>query len=382
MFNITTRKYWVSFIALSLGHFSCAYAGDIDIRHGAARPDGLNARIEGGITITTQHADDSRIDDEAFASIDLVATVAAGAGEWVIYVEGNTSPQNDAVSTLIGEANADAGSALDRDDNGRLQISELHYSIPAFAGDLTVGLIDSTGFLDTNNVANDETTQFLGSTLVNNPTIEFPDYTLGAAYHRYNKEQAFAYTVFVGSSHGLGDNTNKSYSQLVEVDETGKGVFAAAELFFDWNNLGIRTGVWLNSADHANLDGSGDGKENNSGLYAGIDGKYGQAKWNIRLGIADDDVSTIESFASFAFEHPFIGHTVGAGITHSSLSDKATTAGMDDTLQAEAYLRYEFANNLQFTPSVQWIENSDFDSSNTSYDDGLLLVSLRLNYAF
>jgi len=40
---------------------------------------------------------------------------------------------------------------------------------------LTFGKLDATRYIDTNEYANDETTQFLGETFKNAPTIEFPD---------------------------------------------------------------------------------------------------------------------------------------------------------------------------------------------------------------
>lgn len=95
---------------------------------------------------------------------------------------------------MLGEVNGDAGSALNGNGDGRLQISELRYALPVRDfGTLSFGLLDPTAFLDTTShanptagpdfsgIANDETTQFLGNSFVNNPVVEFPDYTLGAA---------------------------------------------------------------------------------------------------------------------------------------------------------------------------------------------------------
>lgn len=338
--------------------------------------------VEGGVTITAQHVDDSRIDNEALISIDLLTTLPAGRGEWTVYVEGNSSPLADAVSSNIGEANGDAGSATNRDDKGRFQVSELHYTLPVGEASLTLGLMDTSAFLDGSEVANDETSQFLGSTLVNNPTIEFPDYTLGAAYTRELLQDTLNFTIVVASSHGLGDNPDKSYSQLLEVDQRHKGLFAAAEIGYSLSDTYIRIGGWINTKDHSNLDGSGNGRENSSGVYTSIDGKLNEASWNLRAGLADDEVSQAQEFIGIALEHPFMGSTLGAGITHTGLSDKGASAGQDHTTQGELYLRYEYSDQLHISPSLQWIENSGFDSSGGSFDNSLTVLSARVNYSF
>lgn len=338
--------------------------------------------LEGGFTLITQHADDRRIDDETLISIDLLATLPAGAGEWTIYVEGSSSPRANGVSSLIGEANGDAGSATNRSGKGRLQVSELHYTLPAGEASLTLGLMDTSAFLDGSEVANDETSQFLGSTLINNPTIEFPDYTLGVAYTRELLQDSIEFTTVLASSHGLGDNPAKSYPRLLEVDDRHKGVFAAMEIGYSWRALYLRAGGWINTGDHTRLDGSGNGREHNSGVYVSIDGTMNEAKWNLRAGLADDEVSQAGDFIGLAVEHPFMGSTLGAGITRTGLSDKGVSAGQDDTTQGELYLRYEYNEQLHISPTLQWIENSGFDSSGSSLDERLTVLSLRANYSF
>ncbi|MBD3264108.1 MAG: hypothetical protein GF375_03280, partial [Candidatus Omnitrophica bacterium] len=47
---------------------------------------------------------------------------------------------------------------------------------------LTAGKIDPTAYIDTNEYANDETTQFLGHIFRNSPTIEFPDNSGGISF--------------------------------------------------------------------------------------------------------------------------------------------------------------------------------------------------------
>ncbi|MDH5435143.1 MAG: hypothetical protein OEX83_00145 [Gammaproteobacteria bacterium] len=362
-----------------------AYAHETETRHGAASGNGLNAKVEGGMTATFQASDDNRVDNEGFASFDLVTTIPTRGGEWTIYLEGNTTPGSDHVSTRIGESNGDIGSATDRNGEGRIQVSELHYTTGVGPGSLTVGLVDAGGFLDGSDVANDETAQFLGGTFVNNPTIGFPDYTLGFAYHIDNGEKNPSYTFFLGSSHGLGDNANKSYSQLIDVtkdvDATHeKGVFAAAEVGLPLAGTMVRAGVWTNTSDQDRNDGNG--TDENYGLYGVVDGSVGKVKWNMRLGWANDEVASAESFIGFAAEMPVAGMTMGAAIGHVVQSDQVSAGAKDDKNHAEIYLKHDYSDNFSITPSIQFIENSGFDSSNTTFDDSQTIFSMRANYSF
>ena len=344
------------------------------------------AKVESGMTATVQHATDNAIKDEALASFDLVSSIPYGAGEWFIYVEGNTSPKSNGVASILGEANADAGSALDRDGKGRFQVSEFYYSYPVNGNPLNIGLLDPAGVLDASDVANDETTQFLGASFVNNPTIAMPHYTLGASYQREAKDRQPGYSLLVTGSHGLADNPDASYSQLVDVSAEGQGVFLGGEAHWLLAQSIWRVGAWVNSAEFDYLDGSGNTGDN-YGVYLSTDYTLGERyKVNLRAGLANSDVSKAANFIGLALETRFTGRTTGIGIARTGVSSKAA-AGLDDTLQAEVYMRFEVNEQFQLTPSVQWIENSGFMNTVAGagadpYKHDAGVVSLRLNYVF
>jgi hypothetical protein len=354
------------------------FADEPDTRHGAVEDGHKDLSFEGGITLTGQHASDGRIDAELSASLDLVATLPMGPGLWTLYVEGNTTPRNNGVSSILGEVNTDIGSALDEDGSGRLQVSELHYAFSLASGELVAGLIDASSFLDASEVANDETAQFLGAGFVNNPTIEFPDYSLGAAWHYDATADHPGLTLLLASSHGLADNDGK-YGQLFDLGDDGKGAFAAAEAYgyFGW---GIwRLGAWSNTADHTRLDGSSD-QENNWGLYGVADGGFGETRWNLRLGWADASVSESGDFIAITLEQPAGPATLGAGIARTGASSNLT--GGDDSLQAELYARFELTGGVQITPDLQWIRNSGLDGSGSSHDRSIWVAGVRAGYTF
>jgi len=341
-----------------------------------------------GATLTVQTTTDRRVDSQALGSVDLGLLAPMGPGFWAIHVEGSTTvPDNTKVAALLGEANADAGSALDAEGNGRLQLSELNYTFPFAAGTLSIGLMDTGGFLDTSEIANDETAQFINANLVNNPTIGSPDYTLGMAWVYEGEEGMPSVTLLAARSHGLADDY-PSYSSLFDgsVDVNGdgindnKGVFAGAELGWCLEAANLRLGVWTNTADHPQVSGT-PGFKDNAGLYAVADGTAGETLWGVRAGWADHDTSEAVGFLSGAVEFPTQYAAVGLGLAHT-WANADLGPGFGDTSVAEVYARFEATEHVQITPSIQWIGNANFDSSNTVHDDSLAVFTVRAQVNF
>lgn len=352
----------------------------VDIRHGTARgwPPAI---VEAGVTLVGQKATDGRVDPGGTASLDLVLALEQGPGHWSIYVEGNDTPDASGVAGLLPEANTDAGSALSGAGKGRVQFSELHYVWPlSERRTLLLGLIDPASSLDTSEIANDETAQFLAAGLVNNPTIGFPDYTLGTVYN-HGLAAGNSFTLMLAGSHGLADNPKATYAELFELDKAEKGVFAAAEYQWQWDGLRVVGGLWLNSADHDRLDGSGR-TGSNRGLYVSADMRSGDLGWNLRLGLADDRVSQAARFAALAVEYPLSRVVLGAGVAHSWLSDEDATAELDDSTQAEFYARFEVHERLSLSPSVQWLKHPGFDASDSVVDKRVAVYGLRASFTF
>ena len=119
---------------------------------------------------------------------------------------------------------------MNKDSKGRLQLSELYYQYRfSSTQQISVGLLDMSGFFEQSRIASDETTQFLGTYFTGNPLIEFQDYTLGMVYeHELVKDVALR--AAVSSSNGLADNSTRSYNDVLSITELEKGVFAITSL--------------------------------------------------------------------------------------------------------------------------------------------------------
>lgn len=364
---ITKRQPYVLLSALLIGSMALADA--------PRAPS-----FEGGITATAQAVSDHRVAHEVQASLDLVGLLPLGPGDLTFHVEGSTTPAHDGIAALVGEANADAGTALDDQDRGRIQVSELFYGLSLGGATLSLGLLDVVAGLDTSAVANDENTQFLAGLLHNNPTIEFPDYTLGVALDAEPLDAGLGYHLFLGGSHGLGDNPRRNTAELFDLQTQGKGLFAAAEGVWKTARLTGRLGVWINTGHHERLDGNAD-DEDNQGVYGVLDGPLGEGAWTLRAGWADPRVSAAAWTLGIALEQPLGGATAGLGLVHTAVSGDAAP-GNGDNQTAELYLRFDLGRHLQITPLVQYVRNPGFDSSQTVLDQELWLAGVRLHLPF
>lgn len=359
--------------ALGLGAFLTTAL----IASGAQAADvGHNASVSGIVIGTYQHANESEIDgqdvdDEGNAQLYLFGQMDMGPGTWNLEVRGGTTPHDNGVTSFYGEVNDSVGETLDSDGSGRIAATQFYYALPVANGELSVGLLDATGLLDANDIADDEYTQFMGTSFVNNPSIDYPSFALGANYLG-EVSSNLGYQVFVSSSGGLEDEDDPSYSNVVDVGEDGKGVFTGGELL--WQALGLNgdVGVWYNSADHSRLDNPASDDHDNYGAYASAGAPVGPGQWVAWAGIANEHVSAAANFLGLAYAQDIGDATLGAGIARIGVSDDQPEPA-DSIVQAEVYVRVHIIGNAYITPDLQYVENSGFDADR----DGTLIAGLR-----
>lgn len=150
----------------------------------------------------------SRTDSSYSADITIGREFNESGGKAFLHLEAGTGAGLEDNLTLYGNVNRDS----DNDNNVRL--TELWYE-QVFLNDraaaITFGKLDPTVYFDNNEIANDETTQFLGRIFRNSPVIEFPDNSAGVrlAYLPKDKEWLeLGYGIFDGNSdwEKIGDN--------------------------------------------------------------------------------------------------------------------------------------------------------------------------------
>lgn len=335
--------------------------------------------VSGGVTAVAQTVDDDRLRSEVVSSVDLFLGFALGGRVRLeTYMEANTTPLRDGVSSLVGEANADAGTALDRRRRGRVQLSEVRLVIPLGGGlNAHGGLLDATGFLDVSRIQNDENLFFLGVPFVNNPTIEFPDYALGVALEGpLPRTESVRVGAVLSSSHGLADNSAVSYAQLLSVSEPDKGVFAGLTTRWVGNGRRLSIGSWVNTAPHDRLDGA-PGTEWNWGVFSVAGWFRGAHSLSGRVGLANGDVSMARLFTGLTYLWARQPDVAGVGVGRS-----ATSTDAPDVAHAEVFVRRRLVGDVFITGSLQRIHNSGFDESGQAIDPRLWIGGLRLSMQF
>jgi hypothetical protein len=339
--------------------------------------------LQGGVTTVLQDSDDSRVNTELTASADLIITLPRRKGEWLLYIEASSRPDSNGVSALYPTANADAGSVLNRDGDGGLQISEFNYTF--HIGDdrrLMVGLVNPSAWLDRSRISNDENTQFINGSFKNNATIEFPDYTLGAVMRWLGSTARPEISLVIASSDGIADLPDRSYQDLLDLAADDRGAFVGADAKWLRDRTTLRLGAWLRSEDHE-VSGSPGEFEANYGIYGVLGWHIGDNALNFRLGMANEDVSIATRFAAASYQRSTLIGLLGLGLASTRIANSFRQADLDDVASAEAFLRIPIGDSgAQITPSIQYVENPGFDTSGATLSSSAIVASVRFHWSF
>ncbi len=172
---------------------------DAVLRAITARPGQL--RFNGGATSVLQwNPRSSNSFTSATGSVNIFAHTTIGS-QTVLFMDieaiGGNGPA--AFVPSFAPMNGDAGSTQDADGLDRLYVNEAWMEFTAFQEALTVtaGKIDLTNYFDNNNVANDETAQFINGTFVNSAALPVSGNSAGlhlrtSIFHLFSLQMGFA----------------------------------------------------------------------------------------------------------------------------------------------------------------------------------------------
>lgn len=327
-------------------------------------------------------------------------------GTLYIHTEGRWSKSSGINSPSVGSAfgvNADGGARRSMD------ITELWYEQALFENTLRVrfGKLDITGgfecrgcpvSFDSSTYANDETGQFSNGALVNNPTIPFPDYGLGAIVYWNPVEWWYA-------SVGVID-------AQTDARETGfRTAFHKEDYFFYVFETGFapqldsangplkgayRVGFWNDSQPKANTDRVDAGKNyrDDIGFYLSCDQMLVKENADFgdnqglgaffRYGYAPSIRNDITNFWSAGFQYHGLldsrdDDILGVGFAQGFFSDTAaSTYPADYESILEIYYNAQITPWFNLSPSLQYVTNPG--GSNTAKD--AVVFGLRAQLAF
>ncbi len=323
-----------------------------------------DADLSGGLTLIGQGVSGVASDEATSGfnySVDLQLSSDVGDGNLFIYL--NTAEGADA----FAGANADfEGGSLEEGGFSRTGVAEAWYQLPLSAAlKLTAGKIDPTGIYDGNEVANDQTLQFLANDFVNNAAIPFPAYTVGVnAAYEFSEDLSVNAGIFEHEGiHGTMEDT-----------------FFIGELGLGWELLGgknnIRVTYWQDD-----LIGSG--------FAVNSDQDWGAYKLFLRYGSTalDDlpaaasqeeiDAANQDVAASFSVGGNYkLGDSMLVGIAIAV--DTPRDENLDARSWLEAYYSIELDENLAVALDYQNISNRDFDAS----ADKVSVYGIRMQIGF
>ena len=348
--------------------------GSIDVELGVTGIYQQN--VHGGIS-THRRAGRNSGSYDLDLSADLEKLLGIENAHLFVHTKGFWSKSAGIDGPSVGSFFGVNGDAFPRDS---AVITELWYEQSMFDGKFLfmVGKIDLTGgfersdhpiAFDSSVFANDETSQYLNSALVNNPTIPFPVYALGVAGYYSPIEGCYL-------SAGMVDAQN-------DLRETGfRTTFHGEDYFFYILETGVtpqldslngslqgayRIGFWNDPQPKANSDAAKTYRDD-IGFYLSCDQML--AKENpdlndsqglgafIRYGYADSKKNDISNFWSVGFQYQGLMESrdddiIGAGYAHGIFSNSASTTYPEDYENAfELYYSAQLTPWLNISPSI------------------------------
>ncbi|WDE04364.1 hypothetical protein SG34_023970 [Thalassomonas viridans] len=317
-----------------------------------------NSEIQLGLTSSFQGTNKAGVSSEALYSLDLELEHHFDDFGLFLWLEHSSDPKVNGVSVNFENANSDAGTTSgkvrDGRTTGRSQFSAFYLFGDADAlGEpgWQLGLMEVSTLIDSSQVANDETSQFLSAGLVNNGTIAFPDYALSGRLQNLNAFDNLGYRLVLSSAAGIAENDG-NYADLFSLKPGSKGVFAAAELVHSGYSHQAGLGYWKNSADDVQAYGVYLSLDYLS-AYGDINMRYGQAS-SLLDSALEPDAAWPSQFFSLSFETKINTGALNPGVLGYGMSfTRFDGAHQDINREWEVYYRLPLYKNIYLTPSIQ-----------------------------
>ncbi len=284
--------------------------------------------------------------------------------------------------------------------NRAMDVKQLFYEGILFSDNLTfmAGKIDFTGVFDTSAYADDECSQFLNPAFVDNPTIPFPDYSLGAVL-TYNPTKSWYLMCGIADAQADSRETgfrtafhNEDY--FLYMCEVG---FASELASANGAMPGTyRAGLWNDPQPKANSD-SAKSYRDDVGFYLSFDQMLEKENDDpqdtqglgafLRYGSANSRKNDIAGFWSFGFQYQGLiegrdNDVLGAGFAQGIFSNSASAANTQDYESViELYYSARITPCFSLSPNIQYIANPSSPDNPATADDAVVLgMRLQMNF--
>ncbi|MFA5388180.1 MAG: carbohydrate porin [Candidatus Omnitrophota bacterium] len=313
---------------------------------------------------------ESRTDASYSTDITIGKEFEETGGKAFLHLEAGKGAGLEDNLTLYSDVNRDAS------DSENVQVTELWYEQVLLNDKAAAvfGKIDPTIYFDNNEIANDETTQFLGRIFRNSPVVEFPDNTAGIRI-------AYIPDGCIELGYGILDADG-------DWEKIGDNLFNIAQVTFKANLFNqpgnYRLYGWNNSAAHTKWHDSSAQKEDSYGFGLSFDQKandiatlfcrYGwqnpkvynpntkaaadsfeyslEQSWSAGLQLEGKSWGREKDVLGFAAGQVYPSNDYKKIGTSSVASPRAAAEG-----HLETYYRIYVNNHLSVSPDVQYIWN-------------------------
>jgi carbohydrate-selective porin OprB len=275
----------------------------------------------------------------------------------------------------------------------------MFYEGPLFSDNLTMAIrnLDFTCIFDAAEYADDECRQFLNSSLVDNPSIPFPEYGLGITL---NWDITDSWYLLAGVADAQADGRETGFKTAFHKEdyffyavETGKTL----ELESEHGPMPgtYRLGFWIDDQEKERFSNS-QMHRSDTGFYTSCDQMMYKENDNIedsqglggfiRYGWADSQYNSITNFFCVGLQYQGLFNdrnedVCGLGYAKGFFSDKdAVNYPQDYESVVEAYYNLHLSPLLAISPSMQYVTNPS-NGEGMEISDALI-IGLRLAMTF
>ncbi|MFA5090087.1 MAG: carbohydrate porin [Candidatus Omnitrophota bacterium] len=331
-----------------------------------------------------------RSDGSYSADITLAREFKEVDGRAFLHLEAGQGAGLEDNLALYSNVNRDAG-----DSEARVEVTELWYEQNLFQDKaaITFGKLDPTAYFDQNEVANDETTQFLGRIFRNSPTSEFPDNNAGIRFAYMPKE-------WLELGYGLF-NAKDGWEKI------GDNLFNIGQVSLKTNFLNLpgnyRFYGWANNANHTKWLDTEEAKETAYGFGLSFDQKandivtlFARYGWQspevynpeVKTAAGDYTYSLQQSWSAgfqvegkpWGREKDVLAFAVGQVIPSDDYK-KAKEYLAKTEGHLEAYYRIHVNDHLSISPDFQYIWNP-FGKDVVGDTSGIFVGGMRAQVDF
>ncbi|TKJ33512.1 MAG: hypothetical protein CEE38_20340 [Planctomycetes bacterium B3_Pla] len=310
---------------------------------------------------------------------DLQKLLGFDGGSIYILVEGGWPDEEGIDAGSVGSV---FGVNADAIGNDAMLVKELYCRYPLLGDNTTlmVGKIDFTSVFDASAYADDETSQFLNGAFVDNPTIPFPDYSLGAVLSCNPTESWY---IMAGAADAQADGRETGFRTTfggedyflyiletgitLELDSAGRALQGA-----------YRAGLWNDPQPKGHSDATRNYRDD-VGFYISCDQMLTKENTEpedsqglgtfFRYGYANSRKNDIHCFWSVGFQYQGLVEgrdedVLGIGFAQGIFSNKASATYTEDCENAlELYYNVLVRRQVSISPGIQYITNPGGDNA-------------------